>query len=113
MTKRLNLAAIRAEVDACSSCYDSVGEYVPALLDRLEAAENAVDKLLRFVFPLIMEVEQAEMIAGDEGKPLDEATVLLSFMGSGASDRSTLFDYHEARRANDALTALRKGGDAP
>lgn len=67
-------------------------------LARIEALEAAVEKLLRCLMPVTMGLAQAECV--DE--PLADGSVVLSFMGSGASDQVTA---GEVRAAIDAARA--------
>ena len=67
--------------------------------DEIAAFKQRVAELLRLFLPVEMSLAEMEMVAE---KAQDEA-VILSFMGSGASDSVT---YGEYRRVTDAAKAL-------
>lgn len=74
---------------------------------RIAALEGAVTALCRVLGPVGMTLAERECI--DE--PLPREAVILSFMGSGASDQVTVGEYEDAmREARAAFTATEGEG---
>lgn len=77
----------------------------------IEGLREAIDKLSRCLVPVTMGLAQAECV--DE--PIPDACVVLSFMGSGASDAVTAGEVREALEAAGAAltrdTPVKEDGD--
>lgn len=75
---------------------------------RVKEALDAAKGLAQVLLPIHMQLCEAEML----GEPVPDAATLFSFMGSGASDHSTVGEYRSAMgRISALLTPTQEASD--